>query len=133
MKLRLGRKPRFSIEDIEREAAVEIERRVAMGRPAPEEWKGLTDYEPVELRIRPDVAEPVAPGETGEPAAAPEGREPRPVPAKPRATTAAKSATAAPKKAPAPKKAAAKKAATPKAPKTPKEATAGRAAVRRTS
>ena len=40
MKLRLTRKPRFSIEDIEREAAAEIEKRVSMGKPPPEEWGG---------------------------------------------------------------------------------------------
>jgi hypothetical protein len=104
MKLRLGRKPRFSIEDIEREAAAEIEQRVAMGRPAPEEWKGLADYEPVELRLRADqrAAEAAQAAE----AEAPEPAEPEP---RGKKAPAAKKATTR-KKAPAPRKAGAKKA-----------------------
>ena len=43
MKLRLGRKQPFSLEEIEREAAAEIEQRVSMGKPPPEEWKGLAE------------------------------------------------------------------------------------------
>ena len=43
MKLRLGRKQPFSLEEIEREAAAEIEKRVSLGKPPPEEWKGLAE------------------------------------------------------------------------------------------
>jgi len=116
MKLRLGRKPRFSIEDIEREAAAEIEQRVAMGRPAPEEWKGLADYEPVELRLHADRRAAERPAvEAAEPAEAeaPEAVEPGDPPAK--KAPAAKKATTR-KKAPAPRKAGARKATPKKAP-----------------
>ena len=84
MKLRLGRKQPFSLEEIEREAAAEIEKRVSMGKPPPEEWKGLAERAGADTPMpnRPTSFTPPAPpapprGEAeldspGEPAAAAE-------------------------------------------------------------
>lgn len=60
MKLRLARKPRISIEDIEREAAAEMDRRISMGKPPPEEWKGVPELDAGLFR-RQTVPPPPAP------------------------------------------------------------------------
>ena len=123
MKLRLGRKQPFSIEDIEREAQAEIDKRVSLGKPPPEEWKGLAE------RAGRDVPIPGRPTELNFPAP-----PPRPAPAAapaPGPDEAAAPNAAAPRKAPAARKAAAAKPApTGKAPAT-KTAAARKAAPKR--
>ena len=115
MKLRLARKPRLSIEDIEREAAAEIERRVSMGKPPPEEWKGVAELDPGMFRsqtalIPPAEAAPsvepattgAGPGAAAGPAAEPEAAAKAPAKtrvAKTKATTAKTKATTAKTKA----------------------------------
>lgn len=81
MRLRLARKPHLSIEDIEREAAAEIERRISMGKPPPEEWKGVASLDAGMF----GPGTPPAPPAEGEgeaaPALEPPGTAARPVPA----------------------------------------------------
>ena len=124
MKLRLGRKHPFSIEDIEREAQAEIDKRVSLGKPPPEEWKGLAE------RAGRDVSIPGRPTELNLPAPPPRPA-PAPATAPAEATSptapAARKAPAAPKppaarKAPPARKAAAAKAPAAKAPAARKAA-----------
>ncbi len=108
MKLRNPRKPRFSIEDIEREATAEIETRVSMGRPPPEEWKGVEQLD-VDLPGWSEAAEP--------PTAAP----PPEVPVAGDVSPSEPPAKARPARTPT--KAAAKSKAAPKAVKATKTTT----------
>jgi len=125
MKLRLTRKPRFSIEDIEREAAAEIEKRVSMGKPPPEEWGDQPEATAgIRLPSWPDRVEPAPP--PAEPAEVEEAEaaevaeagvteaaevEPPVVRAAPRKAPAKRKASAAPKRVQAGTKAAARRTA----------------------
>ena len=147
MKLRLGRKQRFSLEEIEREAAAEIEKRVSMGKPPPEEWKGLAERAGADTPMpnRPTSFTPPAPpapprGEAeldspGEPAAAAEvtpRAAAKRTPSTPTAKAAAKvrAPAAAAKAQPARAKAAKAPAKAAKAPGRPKAPSKARKASR---
>ena len=145
MKLRLGRKQPFSLEEIEREAAAEIEKRVSLGKPPPEEWKGLAERAGADTPMpgRPTSFTPPPPAPRAEPeldapaepAAAAEVTPPpavkrTPSTPTPKATAKVRAPAAAAKAQPARAKAAKAPAKAAKAPGRPKAPSKARKASR---